>query len=168
MKTTIFSENQLKRYRNWVIILGVIFIALGIFSVIWAVTEEEYMMFFNIPALLILPIMQFQRIKRIRSISYDDEAVYYGSGVDGKIQKVSFNNIRSITIGRYDGWCKINLIEPVEGIRQIFFTPSVLFPFDFRKSGEKIYAMREKINEYVHTVDDESRSVDVYRVSTIY
>lgn len=96
MRTTIISPSQLKSYKSGLLFFGGLFIALGIIALGMSVFEGKYILLFNIPLIIILPISFFRQINKIRSIVYDEKAIYYGSTASSENRKIPFENIRSI------------------------------------------------------------------------
>lgn len=133
MRTTIISHRQCKTQKRTLQFLIVLFALLSIVTIGMALFEGRHMLWFNLPLTIILPFLFYKNLKRIKSISYDDEAVYVSKGYDNPVQKISHENIRSITIGRFDFSARLNLVTPVEDEKHIYFKyPPIWIPFGSR------------------------------------
>ena len=167
MRTTIISPSQLKSYKYSLLFFGGIFIALGIITLGMVVFEGKYILLFNIPLFIIIPISIFRQINRLRSIAYDENAIYYGTTKSSEIQKIQFENIRSIVLGRFDGIHKFNLITPIEEGKAVFFKTSLWYPFNFKRDDEKLYQLRDKIDTYKRSIDEDyTEQLPVYKSAT--
>ncbi len=120
MRTTIISPSQLKSYKSILLFLSGIFIALGIITLGMVVFQGKYILLFNIPLFIILPISFFRQINKIKSIAYDENSIYIGTTKSSEIRKIPFENIRSIVLGRFDGIHKFNLFTPIEEGKAVF------------------------------------------------
>jgi len=167
MKTIIISPSQLKSYNSGLLFFGGLFIALGIIALGMAVFEGKYILLFNIPLIIILPISFFRQINKIRSIAYDENAIYIGTTKSSEIQKIPFENIRSIVLGRVDGIHKFNLITPIEEGKAVFFKTSLWYPFNFKRDDEKVYQLRDKIDAYKRSIDEDyTGQLPVYKIAS--
>jgi hypothetical protein len=147
MRTTIISHRQCKTQKRTLQVLIVLFALLSIVTIGMALFEGRHMLWFNIPLTIILPFIFYKDLKRIKSISYDDVAVYVSKDYNDPVQQIFHENIRSITIGRFDFSTRLNLVTPVEDEKHIYFKyPALWIPFGPRLQLEKIYKLRDKID----------------------
>ena len=145
--TTIISFKQLKRQKKTIIVFSIFLIIIGIFMLNMAFLEEEYMVLFALPICIILPVQFFNDLKRICSISYDSAAVYYKKLASPKTKMVSFENIKSITIGRFDYTYRINLIKANEDGSCLYFRKPIFWlPFVHHGVLENVYILRDQID----------------------
>jgi hypothetical protein len=147
MRTTLISITQLKNQRRTLQFLIVFFALLSIITTGMALFEGRHMLWVNLPLAIIPAFIFYKDLKRIKSISYDDEAVYVSKGYNHPVQKISLENIRSITIGRFDLSARLNLVVPVEDQKHVYFKYRAFwFPFDTRLELEKTYKLRDNID----------------------
>jgi hypothetical protein len=156
MRTTLISITQLKNQRRTLQFLIVFFALLSIITTGMALFEGRHMLWFNIPLSIIFPFLFYKDLKRIKSISYDDEAVYVSKGYNHPVQKISHENIRSISIGRFDFSFRLNLVTPIEDEKYIYFKyPAIWIPFGVRIKQEQIYELRNKIDAFKEQLDED-------------
>ena len=166
MKTTIISPSQLKSYKSGLLFFGSIFIAFCIIAMGKSVFEAEYILLFNVPILIVLPIQIYRQIKKISSISYDENSIHVGITKHSEIQKIPFENIRSIVLGRIDGIHKLNLITPIEEGKAVFFKTSLWYPFNFKRDDKKVYQLRNCIDAYKRSIDEDyTEQLPVYKIA---
>ena len=146
---TIVSHEQLRNQKKMLIAFSIFLIAMGIFMLARAFIEDNYMILFVLPICIVLPIQFINDLKRICSISYDNKAIYYSKLGSSKSKTASFDNVRSINIGRFDASYRINLFDTAENEPYIYFKYPVLFvPFMQRGKIEQVYRLRNKIDTY--------------------
>lgn len=156
MKTTLISLAQLKNQKMFLKILIALFVLLSIVTIGMALFEGRHILWFNLPLTIILPYIFYKDLKRIKSIYYDDEAVYISKGYNTPIKKISLDKIRSITIGRIDFSYRLNLIMPVESEKHIYFKyPAFWTPLGSRIKQEQIYDLRDKIDAFKERFDED-------------
>ena len=154
--TTIISPDQLKRQKRTLIAFGAFFILLCIIIMGMAVFEERYMLFFTLPICVVLAIRCYKDLKRISSISYDDGTIYYIKLGSASTKKFSFENIRSITVGRFDFTYRINLYTPNEDGPYLYFKyPIFWMPLIFEGKLEQVYELRDKIDACKKSNDED-------------
>jgi len=145
--TTIISFEQLKRQKKTMVVFSIFLFTIGIIMLGIAFLEKEYMVFFTLPICIILPVQFFNDLKRISSISYDSAAVYYKKLASARTKMVSFENIKSITIGRFDSTYRINLIKANEDGSYLYFRKPIFWlPFIQHGILENVYALRDQID----------------------
>lgn len=163
--TTISTPSQLKRYKNTLMFFSIVSIVLGVITIGKAVVDKEYMLFFNIQLLFILPINFYREMKLIHSIAFDTTTLYFTSE-NKPMAKIGLDQIRSITIGRFDGIHRINLIKSADPVKRIYFKTSLGYPFNFSKKDKVIYALRDAIEAYKKLLDDDYEDeVQITRVA---
>lgn len=153
--TTIVSPEQLKRQKIALIAFSIFLIAMGIFMLARAFSEDEYMILFVLPICIVLPFQFINDLKRICSLSYDDHAIYYSLPNSSKSKTVSLANIRSITIGGFDAFYRINLFTPDENGSHIYFKYQDFFiPYIDSGKHKQVYKLRDKIDTYKKMSDE--------------
>ena len=167
MKTTIVSHSELKSYKSGLLFFSMLSLASFIILKSKTVLEAEYILLFYVPILIVLPIQFYREIKKIRSISYDENSIHVGTTKHSEIQVIPFENIRSIVLGRVDGIHKFNLISPIEGAKAVFFKTSLWYPFNFKRDDKKVYQLRNCIDAYKRSIDEDyTEQLPVYKIAT--
>lgn len=152
----LVSTALLKKQKNLLWFLIVVFILLGIYTIGKTIISGDYFSLFYLLFFLIMPMQFYKDLKRIKSISYDDSALYYKSRYTDPLQKVPFENIRSITIGNFTGTFRINLFTPNKDGSHIYFRfPNMWNPFATKNRLSKIYALRDKIDACKSRMDED-------------
>lgn len=153
MITVIITPGQVLLYKRISLILVFIFIILGILTAVNVALNGQYMLLFNLPLLFILPFIFLRNSNNCQSISYDNEAVFIGKDELHTI-KISHENIRSLTIGKYDFYLKIHLVSPVNGAKFFMLKlPVFWWPSGRRTLRESIYHLKQKIETYKKSSD---------------
>ena len=167
MKTTIFSPSQLKSYKTSIIYICGFFGGFSIITMAKVFFENEYILIFYLPIMLVLPIHFYREIKKIRSISYDDKTIHVGTTKHSEIQVIPFEDIRSIVLGRSSGVHKFNLITPIEGRKAVFFKTSPWYPFNSKQDDKKVYQLRNCIDAYKRSMDEDyTEQLPVYKIAS--
>lgn len=104
---------------------------------------KTYVFLLQLPVLWFFTFKAFKHSKKLKTVSYDDSSVYYEK--DGYEVQVPFEDIKSIELDQ--GWA-INLYRPTQDGDRIMFTPSVWYPFNFKKKDAEINVLRDKIDDY--------------------
>ena len=148
MKTILVSYSQVKMQKRLLLILSACMLLLGIVTLFKALTDEEYMILFNLPLFGVLTYIFLKDIRRIKSISFDDEVVYISTDENAPITIIPLENIRSITIGQFDQSYRLHLVEPVNNEKHIYFKfPGFWMPFGPKLKPALILELRNKIDE---------------------
>jgi hypothetical protein len=83
-------------------------------------------------------------------------AVYVSKDYNDPVQQIFHENIRSITIGRFDFSYRLNLIMPVEDEKHVYFKyPAFWIPFGSRLKLKEIYKLRDKIDACKEQLDED-------------
>lgn len=155
MITVIISPGQLRIYQRLTFILAFIMIIVGILTILSVALNGLYMLLFNLPLSIVIPYILFRDYKNCQSISYDNEAVFIGKDELHTI-KISFDNIRSLTIGMYDFYLKIHLDRPMNGAKFFMLKlPVFWWPSGKRTLRESIYHLKQKIEAYKKSGDED-------------
>jgi hypothetical protein len=127
-------------------------VLLGTSMLIVALVKSESFTLLYVPICVLTPFFVMKDMKRLNAISYDDYFLYFGKPVAD--QKTPLENIRSITVGRYDFSIRINLYDPVLEKRHVFFKPRVFYwPFVPMSNLENIYELRDRVDRVKKEVD---------------
>jgi len=147
MKTVIVAPSQVKLQKRLIWILSACMTVLGIISIFMVLKDGEYMILFNLPLCVVLVYVFLKDIKRIKSISFDEEAVYIGTDKNDSILHIPLENIRSITIGQFDQTYRFQLVESVNDEKHIYFKfPGFWMPFGPKLNQMLIFELRNKID----------------------
>ncbi len=154
MNTSLVSPEQLKKQILFSRLVALFLLILGLLSILTAIEKNQYLiLLFNLPFLIVLPIVIINGLRNIHSMTYDEKAVYMGKSAD-RIKNIPFDNIRSISIGKFDFSFRINLYHPVDGEKYLQFKSPVLwFPFAPRLKKERIYDFRDRVDQYKKSMD---------------
>ncbi len=155
MRTTIVSTSKLKTYRTIVFAIDGIFL-LSILALVWMMNNDGANWISTvIPILVYLQFhIFFPMFLKLRNVAYDESSVYFNK--KGYEVQVPFEDILSIEIKSVTGIYAINLANPVQGEKQIFFKASVWYPFNFQKKDEVINDLRDKIDRYKRTLPEQN------------
>ena len=150
MRTTIVSTQHLNSYR--VAIYSVIGLSLAI--VLGFIVASFYKsIYYPIPALFMMAYIILSRIKllrKLKNITYDNSNIYYN--VNDYEEQIPFYQIKEVQLYSVNGVYKINLRTPGQAGKEIFFKPSVWYPFNFNKQDVKVDQLRKAIRQYRQTL----------------
>jgi len=148
MKTIIVTPKQVKIQKRLLLMLSIIFMVVGIITIAMVIVNENYIQLFTLPLLIIFPFIFLRDKKLIKSIFFDNEGLYVGDENKDHFQKIPLENIRSISIGKFDFTYRLHLQNSVNGEKHIYFKyPGVWYPFSSKINNRVIYKLRNKIDE---------------------
>jgi hypothetical protein len=152
MRTTIVSTSKMKAFKNiyYVFIICGNMLFLGIILPL-IIRQENYIQLLFLPILWYFSFRALQDLKNMKTVFYDESSVYYEK--DGYEVQIPFEDIKNIELNK--GW-GINLYRPTQDGDRIRFTPSVWYPFNFRKKEEEINKLRDKIDRYKETLPEKN------------
>jgi len=161
---TIVSQAQLKRYHIQLTALAVFVITMGIIVGL-RVFDGKYLLLFIVPMITTLPISIYKQFSKMRSVSYDESNLYFRTMNSTELHKVTFDNIRSIHMGKLDKIYKINFVEAIEGLKAVHFKPSRLWgPFSNIKDEKKVHGLCDAINAHLGITKPEEQ-LHVYQTA---
>ena len=165
----IISPNQLVRQKRILIVFSIFLILISIAMIGQVVFEQRYILLFSIPICIILPFHVYRDMKRIRSISFDDSTVYYQKYGSINTIKVSFENIKSITVGQFNSTYRINLISANEDGPYLYFKHPVFWiPFIHDGKLEQVYELRDKIDAFkINNDEDYTGQTQVLKLTEV-
>ena len=144
MRTALISTSRLKTFKVFYYIFFIFINILGLsIALPLIIRGGNYYLLMYLPIIWYFSARAFLETKKLKTISYDDSSVYYEK--DGYEVQIPFEDIKNIEL--YQGWA-INLYRPTQDGDRILFTPSVWYPFNFRKKEAEINVLRDKIDEY--------------------
>ena len=123
------------------------FLLLILAGCIRAIQEKDgYYIFLNVPIVILLFYNAIRHLKKIRSVSYDESAIYYVR--NGYEVQVLFEKIKSIEIKSLDGVYEMKFHTPTQDGKILFFKTSLSYPLNFQKKDAAVNVLRDKIDDY--------------------
>ena len=95
----MMTPEQLKRHKTALWLMVIAMFTFGVYCVFQLLIEGFSIIVFVVPLFLILTIQFYREIIRTKSLSYDQDALYYSSSHKAESIKVPLENVRSITVG---------------------------------------------------------------------
>jgi hypothetical protein len=90
--------------------------------------------------------MAVKLLLRLRNISYDESALYYGK--EGFEVQILFEEIKDIEIKTLTGIYIIKLHNPALDGKGIAFEMSLWYPLNFKTQDAKVNRLRDKIDDH--------------------
>jgi len=131
------------------------------------VFDGDYMLLFVIPMFFIIPISIYRVYTKMRCIAYSEHSLYFGTAKSPELRKVSFDNIRSVHVGKFDRIYKINFAEAIDDIKAVHFKPSRIWaPFSNIKDEKKVRRLCDAVNAHLGIADPDQQ-LHVYQMSSV-
>ena len=142
----IISPKRLKTQKKSLLFFMWFMVIFGFSLLIIAWIRSDYFSLYILPICILAPFFVMKDLKRLNAIGYDDRFLYFGKPEADQITPLE--NIRSITVGRYDFSIRINLYEPVAEVRHVFFKPKVFnWPFVPLSNLQMICDLRDQTDQ---------------------
>jgi len=143
MRTTLISTSKLKSYKIstksvgflLILVLVAYFQNAGIF---WRLYSAALFGYFGFVAT--------RRVISLKNVSFDDYSIYYDRN-DYEVQ-IPFSEVKNVEIMSLDGVYKINLFQPNQDGKVIYFKTSLWYPLNFKRQDEKVNELRAMIEKY--------------------
>jgi hypothetical protein len=141
---TFVSATQAKIHRIWLWILLGAFVALLIGLLIhWFYAGGYFPWGILVYSALIPQVYYF--IPKLKKVEFDEEFLYVTE--KGFEVVIPLENIKDIQIKSLGGVYKITFYDSIQAGAEIFFKPSMIYPFDYKKQDEKVNILWRYINK---------------------
>jgi hypothetical protein len=144
MRTTIVSTSKLRIYKIFSITLvALVFI---LFLVSAYLVDGYFWRVYNVAFSGFIAFWIIRIVLRLKNVSFDEYSVYYER--NGYEVQIPFDEIKDIEIKSLDGIYKINLFQPNQDGKIIYFKTSLWYPLNFKRQDEQVNVLRDRITHY--------------------
>jgi hypothetical protein len=144
MRTTIVSTSKLRIYKIFSITL--VALVLVLFLVSAYQVDGYFWRVYNVAFWGFIAFWIIRIVLRLKNVSFDEFSVYYER--NGYEVQIPFDEIKDIEIKSLDGIYKINLFQPNQDGKTIYFKTSLWYPLNFIRQDEQVNVLRDRIMHY--------------------
>jgi hypothetical protein len=144
MRTTIVSTSKLRIYKIFSITL--VALVLVLFLVSAYQVDGYFWRVYNVAFWGFIAFWIIRIVLRLKNVSFDEYSVYYER--NGYEVQIPFDEIKDIEIKSLDGIYKINLFQPNQDGKIIYFKTSLWYPLNFKRQDEQVNVLRDRITHY--------------------